>query len=227
MAPSLVPDPEAMQPAWVEVDETWLSLRGEWRPVAETVADAAYGDGDTRRQFAEVDRTLIAKVPKPPRSPYFTKQDFHIDLEAGRCTCPAGEVTTRLHSQGRDREGYGRRVPRQAFVFEGAVCDGCALRPQCVKAQPGRGRSVSLHPQEDLLQEARAFQASAAFAPYRALRQVAEHRLARLVQLGLRQECYRGRLKTKAQLLLAATVANLTRLWAATKETPPALCPGT
>ena len=59
-------------------------------PVAETVADAAYGDGDTRRQFAEADRTLIAKVPKPPRSPYFTKQDFHIDLEAGRCICPAG-----------------------------------------------------------------------------------------------------------------------------------------
>ena len=24
-------------------------------------------------------------------------------------------------------------------MFEGAVCDGCALRPQCVKAQPGRG----------------------------------------------------------------------------------------
>ena len=62
--------------------------------VAETVADAAYGDGDTRRQFAEADRILIAKVPKPPRSPYFTKQDFHIDLETGRCTCPAGEVTT-------------------------------------------------------------------------------------------------------------------------------------
>ena len=212
------------QGALALVAESERRLEG---PVAETVADAAYGDGDTRRQFADADRTLIAKVPKPPRSPYFTKQDFHIDLEAGRCTCPAGEVTTRLHSQGRDREGYGRRVPRQAFVFEGAVCDGCALRPQCVKAKPGRGRSVSLHPQEDLLQEARTFQASAAFAPYRALRQVAEHRLARLVQPGLRQARYRGRLKTEAQLLLAATVANLTRLWASTRETPPVLCPGT
>ena len=129
--------------------------------VAETVANAAYGDGDTRRQFAEANRTLIAKVPKPPRSPYFTKQDFHIGLQTGCCTCPAGEVTTHLHNQGRDREGYGKRVPRQAFVFEGAVCDGCRLRPQCVKAKPGRGRSVSLHPREDLLQEVRAFQASA------------------------------------------------------------------
>ena len=57
-------------------------------------------------------------------------------------------------------------------------------------------------------------QASPAHAPYRAWRQVAEHRLARLMQLGLRQARYRGRLKTEAQLLLAATVANLTRIWA-------------
>ena len=93
------------------------------------------------------------------------------------------------------------------------VCDGCPLRPQCVKAAPGRGRSVSLHAQEGLLQEARALQASPAFAPYRAWHQVAEHRLARLMQLGLCQARYRGRLKTEAQLLLTATVANLTHIW--------------
>jgi hypothetical protein len=67
-----------------------------------------------------------------------------------------------------------------------------------------------LHPQEALLQEARAFQQSEEFAPYRKLRQAAEHRLARLMQLGLRQARYFGRAKTRSQLLLAATVANLT-----------------
>ena len=103
-------------------------------------------EGPVVGTVAEAERTLIAKVPKPPRSPYFTNQDFHIDLETGHCTCLAGAVMTRLHSQSRDREGHGKQGPRQAFVFEGAVCDGCALRPQCVKAQPGRGRSVSLHP---------------------------------------------------------------------------------
>jgi hypothetical protein len=66
-----------------------------------------------------------------------------------------------------------------------------------------------IHPQEALLQEARAFQQSEAFAPYRKLRQVAEHRLARLMQLGVRQARYIGRTKTLCQLLLAATVANL------------------
>jgi uncharacterized protein YigA (DUF484 family) len=67
-----------------------------------------------------------------------------------------------------------------------------------------------IHPQEALLQEARAFQRSEAFAPYRKLRQVAEHRLARLMQLGVRQARYFGRTKTLFQLLMAATVANLT-----------------
>ena len=39
---------------------------------------------------------------------------------------------------------------------------------------------------------------------------VAKHRLARLVQLGIRQARYFGRVKTRFQLYLAATVANLT-----------------
>ena len=47
-----------------------------------------------------------------------------------------------------------------------------------------------------------------------------EHRLARLVQLGIRQSRYFGRIKTRFQLYLAATVANLTLV--ATKAGLPA-----
>jgi hypothetical protein len=69
---------------------------------------------------------------------------------------------------------------------------------------------VQLHPQEALLQEARVLQRSESFAGYRKWRVVVEHRLARLVQLGIRQARYFGRAKTRFQLYLAATVANLT-----------------
>ena len=69
---------------------------------------------------------------------------------------------------------------------------------------------MQLHPQEALLQQARALQQSEAFAEYRQRRVVVEHRLARLVQLGIRQSRYFGRAKTRFQLYLAATVANLT-----------------
>ena len=60
------------------------------------------------------------------------------------------------------------------------------------------------------MQQARALQQSEAFGEYRQRRVVVEHRLARLVQLGIRQSRYFGRAKTKVQLYLAATVANLT-----------------
>ena len=53
-------------------------------------------------------------------------------------------------------------------------------------------------------------QQSPAYDEYRARRVVVEHRLARLVQLGIRQARYFGRVKTRFQLYLAATVANLT-----------------
>ena len=62
------------------------------------------------------------------------------------------------------------------------------------------------------MQEARALQPSADYSQYRQRRVVAEHRLARLEQLGIRQARYFGRIKTKFQLYLAATVANLTLL---------------
>ena len=71
---------------------------------------------------------------------------------------------------------------------------------------------MQLNPQEALLQQARALQQSEAFAEYRQRRVVVEHRLARLVQLGIRQSRYFGRAKTRFQLYLAAT-AWLGQIW--------------
>ena len=56
---------------------------------------------------------------------------------------------------------------------------------------------------------ARALQQSAGYDEYR-VRRVVEHRLARLVQLGIRQSRYFGRAKTIFQLYLATTMVNLT-----------------
>ena len=178
--------------------------------VAEAMGDAAYGDGDTRQAFADADRTLIARVPGRPNRTHLPKEDFHIDLEAGSCTCPAGNVTRTMVPAGRRTGQMGRTYRLEAFRFDAAVCGVCPLRSQCVAAKPGTGRTVQLHPQEALLQQARALQQSEAFAEYRQRRVVVEHRLARLVQLGIRQSRYFGRIKTRFQLYLAATVANLT-----------------
>ena len=179
-------------------------------PVEGTLADAAYGDGDTRQGFADAGRALIARVPGRPNRKHFPKEDFRIDLEAGACTCPAGQVTGTIVPVGKRTDRTGRVHQMRAFQFDGAVCGVCPLRPRCIAAKGRKGRRVQLHPQEALLQEARALQQSEAFAGYRQRRVVVEHRLARLVQLGIRQARYFGRVKTRFQLYLAATVANLT-----------------
>ena len=179
-------------------------------PVEEALGDAAYGDGDTKQAFADAGRTLIARVPGRPNRTHLPKEDFRIDLAAGTCTCPAGQVAGKLLPAGKRTGSTGRTHRLQAFRFDAAVCGVCPLRPRCVAGSSGKGRTVQLHPQEALLQQARALQQSEAFAGYRHRRVVVEHRLARLVQLGIRQARYFGRVKTKFQLYLAATVANLT-----------------
>ena len=179
-------------------------------PVQEAMGDTAYGDGATRQTFADAGRKLVARVPGRPDRPRFPKDDFVIDLEAGSCTCPAGQATHKIVPAGKRTDGKGRVHHLRAFQFDGSECMTCLLRSQCISPRGRKGRWVLIHPQEALLQEARALQQSAGYDEYRERRVVVEHRLARLVHLGIRQSRYFGRAKTKFQLYLAATVANLT-----------------
>ena len=181
-------------------------------PVAEAMGDTAYGDGGTRQDFADAGRTLVARVPGRPNSKHFPKDDFVIDLAQGTCTCPAGQVTRQMVPMATRTDLTGRTYKQEGFRFDGAVCGACPLRSQCTDARAGLGRTVRLHPQEALLQEARQLQDSPAYDQYRQRRVVAEHRLARLVQLGIRQARYFGHARTRFQVYLVATVANLTLL---------------
>ena len=182
--------------------------------VDETHADGAYGDGQTRQAFVDARRELIAKAPTEGTTGQFPKSAFRIDLAAGTCGCPGGQQTTDLRPL---KWGGG------LFHFVAAVCGACPLRAQCVKG--AGGRTIRVHPQEGLLQAARARQASPAGRDDRARRQVVEHRIARLVQLGIRQARYVGRTKTLFQLLMAAAVATLTLLANAGSEAGPAADP--
>ena len=98
-------------------------------PVEEAMGDAAYGDGDTRQDFADAGRTLTARVPGRPDRKHFPKEDFHIDLEEGACTCPAGNVTRRIRPSGTRTGPTGRTYQLKAFQFDGPVCGVCAAAP--------------------------------------------------------------------------------------------------
>lgn len=163
--------------------------------VEETIGDCAYGDGSTRQKYSNAERKLVAKVTRHGRRDQINKDEFQIDLEAMTCTCPNGEVTSTLVSQGTYKDINGEKISGQAFVFDETQCKVCSLRSDCIKAKKKKHR---------------AFQQTETFKEYQQLRQSVEHRLARLVQLGIHQARFFGRKKTLFQLLMAATVANLT-----------------
>lgn len=169
-----------------------------------------YGTGEVRREFAEAGVNVIAKAPPVPNRGVYTKEDFDIDVENNRITCPAGHTTTKWYKGASQKRRDGQVVSVKMFKFDDDVCGPCQFRQQCIDGTSGRGRTVSIHPDEALLQQARAFQKTDTFKEQYRDRTIVEHRIARLVQLGIRQSRYFGRKKSAFQLAMAAAVANFT-----------------
>ena len=174
------------------------------------LGDTAYGTGEVRREFAEARINVIAKAPPVPNRGTFTKEDFNIDVQKDSVTCPAGHTTTKWHKGATYERRDGQTVSLKVFKFDDDVCASCPFRHECISGTTGKGRTVSVHPDEELLARARAFQKTETFKEQYRERTIVEHRIARLVQLGIRKSRYFGREKTAFQLAIAAAVANFT-----------------
>jgi hypothetical protein len=107
----------------------------------EVYGDSAYGSGEARAAYRDGGHdTFIKPGPLRPAVPGgFSIDDFTVDEEQGTVTCPNG-VTRQMS-------------PARAVIF-GAACAGCPLRQQCTTAKDGR--SMTIHPHDDLLRAARA-----------------------------------------------------------------------
>lgn len=183
--------------------------------VEQVLADTAYGSAENRLRFQALGVDLVAKVPKRAEQGYFSKDRFEIDPELKSCRCPAGQTTSNL---------VGHRAHR-FFQFPLQTCVACPLRAACYTANSKKGRQVAVHPHEPVLLNARARQRSPGFREVWRRRQAVEHRVARMVQLGMRQARYVGRRKTLFQALLTAAVANLTLVAARAGSGPRADAP--
>ena len=175
--------------------------------IAQVLADCAYGGGATREEFDEATIELIAKVPASPSGGQFPKSRFTIELpvegslEMAKVTCPGGAVADLVtaHADGGATHYFDNH------------CGECTLRPLCTTSQIGR--SIQLTRYERLIQKARKLQESADGRALLRQRLAVENALARLGNLGIGQARYIGHIKTKYQLSMAATVANLRRVW--------------
>jgi Transposase DDE domain len=174
--------------------------------VEKAIGDCAYGDGNNRREFEDDGRTLVAKVPAPPSGEPFHKAHFKIDLENGCVTCPAGKTSREFEYVKYSATGE----PVKKFFWALNVCQDCPHKEQCLASKEKTGaRTVTLHPQEDLLQKAREYQKTEEFKKDMRDRQEAEHRFARMMQHGMRQARYFGRAKVLLQGIMTAAMLNL------------------
>lgn len=206
MAGSAKDDEDSLELAQQSQQTTGLKIEA-------ALGDCAYGSGPNRERFEEAGIPLLAKVAnqRNQHPTGFAKEEFEIDLEQMTCRCPAGQMTSKIRRHGYERDKAGRPIrPRRAFQFEAAICAACPLRQQCYKPGRREGRQIEITGHEARIQAARAWQRGPEFERFRKERQVVEHRIARLVQLGIRQARYVGRAKTLFQMRMAATVANLT-----------------
>lgn len=177
--------------------------------VEKVVGDCAFGGGETRREFEEEGIELTAKVPRAPENGTIPKSEFEIDLENDTVTCPEGQVCCTYETV-RIKTSSGRKHEVKRFIFDAQICRKGPRYGECVKSKKGKGRTVTLHYEEELMQRARRYQKTPEFRDDNKARQTVEHRIARLVQLGIRKSRFFGRKKTLFQLLMAAAVANFT-----------------
>ena len=107
----------------------------------EVYGDSAYGTGAARAAYQRDGHDTVIK-PKPlvpAVAGGFTLDEFTIDEQAGTITCPGGHTRT---------------MTAKRTVTFGAVCAECPLQARCTTAK--NGRSMSIHPHEQLLRAARA-----------------------------------------------------------------------
>ena len=183
----------------------------------EVLGDTAYGGTETRAGFESLGAEAIVKVPPGRRKGMLGLDDFRIDKKRGVARCPAGKRSIR-------REKIGGNDPGWRYIFSRRDCGPCALRGRCTKSKAA-ARFVQVTAKTERLQPHRRRQRTKSFQRRYRKRVVAEHRIARLVQLGIRNARYFGKKKIGFQVALAATVANLSLL-AGLRTAPGALWAG-
>ena len=163
------------------------------RHLAELHIDRAYLSSDLVRD-REPDLAIFCKAWRVRNTwGRFAKDQFSIDFTAGQLTCPAG-VTMPFEA------GKTVRFPKD-------TCAACPLRERCTASS--NGRSVSVHPDEELLAELRQRQQTPEGRAQLRERVQVEHALAHVGHWQGRRARYRGTRKNLFDLRRVAVVHNL------------------
>ena len=166
----------------------------------EVIADSAYGSGEVRAKLRAAGHRAIIKPIGQRRNPrlgpdQFTRDDFVIDHDQNRVTCPAGNTAT---------------IGTKGQVRFGVVCTECPHRQRCTTSK--RGRYLTIHPHDRLLTKAQHQWKQPKTVGYNRHRPSVERIIAWVVANGNRKLRYRGIKPNRQQLHTRIAAINLRRL---------------
>jgi hypothetical protein len=148
---------------------------------------------------------FCVKVPQASNSTgCYKKDDFDINCETGKITCPAG------HSVEFDIDKLNEHKIVK-IRFNTKICNKCELKDKCTKSKKGE-RTINLHPYEKELQEKREYQKTDEFKEDYAKRSNGERRISQITRHGGRKSRYKGKEKTLWQLTMVAIGNNIYEL---------------
>jgi hypothetical protein len=194
----------ANTPDTAGVDPLLVAVELQHRAVTSLPIDRGYLGDPLINTYDEAGVVIICK-PWPVRNPagHFSKLDFQIDLVTLQATCPAGQV-----------------VPitlGKTARFPAATCQGCPQRAQCTSRETG-GRTLTIHPQEDLVQRLRVLPTTAEGRAALRERVAVEHGLAHVSQRQGNRARYNGTRKNTCHLRLISAIQNLERAQALSEQ---------
>jgi len=164
--------------------------------------DKAYGGGWLRRELHLLDIQDAVALKAPRQTGFFPTDIFHYDPEKEQVTCPAGYVTTRW--------SFAADQATRVFRFGKRCCAGCELRAQCTANRTGR--TISITPYWEELEQARLFNTSGDYEKARRLRWGEEAKFGEAKRYhGLGRCRYLGLARTHLQNLLTCIALNLKR----------------
>ena len=173
-------------------DSIVADLTAQALSVREWHIDRAYLTSRVvQERTAEV--TISCKAWPVHNGPYFPKTSFHLDWERQEIRCP-NEVTLPFAVGG-------------TVHFPAAVCGACPVRERCTRS--AQGRSVTIHPDEQLLAELRERQQTQEGRAKLRERTAVEHGLAHVGYWQGARARYRGERKNLLDLRRTAVVHNL------------------
>ena len=194
----------AHTPATAGLAPLLLAVELPPRQVISLHIDRGYLGDDLIHTFDTQGVEIVCK-PWPVGNPagHFSKRDFQIDLTTLQATRPAGQVIL--------------IPPGKTACFPATVCTPCPLRAHCTSRETG-GRTLTIHPQEDLLQRLSVLPTTAEGRAALRERVAVEHGLAHVSQRQGNCARFNGTRKNTYHLRLVCAVQNLERAQALSEQ---------